>query len=935
VSGSHGGGDCLSENEALGFAHGFLDAEARLRVESHIDVCDGCRRLVSELARDKRSDPGIPDLDRGLFSGQRVGRFVVGEHVGSGAMGAVYAAYDPELDRKVALKVLRSDGNDEAARARWLTEARAMARLSHPGVVPIHDVETIGGAIVLAMELVDGQNARHWLDECRPTWRQAVEILAQAGRGLAAAHRAGIVHRDVKPANILIGRDGRARISDFGLAHAGARDAEPAGSSPALPGVTRTGEVLGTPAYMSPEQHRGERADARSDQFSFCVVLYEAVYGERPFAPVDQVPGFRLEDLAAAVTAGNVRPPPRGSRVPGWLRGILLRGLAADVAARWTSMDTMLDALAEAPRRGRRRWALAAGTVAAAAMVVAWRVAQPPACGDGPDLLDRTWSPAARAAAIARIAEVGAYGRSLAPRLSSALEEHRARWLSGYRDACVAHRSGAQSSALLDRRMACLERGRAALAATAELIGAAEAGTLSNTIVAVRALPDPASCGDIAALLASVPPPAPELAPRVAAVTALLERGGVLLRAGRSADAWLVAVGAVASARALGYRPLLARALLLEGRAAMELDERGRAGPSLAEASALAIEVGDDALAVEAWARRAWAEGTGGKPPDEALAGRELIEALAKRSPGAAFSRALLYNNLGAIAFSRGRRDEARAWHERAAAESVDVNGPDAIEVINFRGNAASAEDDPARRDALLAEAESALAKLLGPDHPQTLSIRVRRANWIPGLAAARDLLGPACDSYESFHQALLTAPALECWTELGFVADELGDRDAALAWVERAAAVPRSSNSVEALGYLELWRGDAPAARERFRAALGPVAPRSGEALWTTFVRGRFSLGLGRALRQTGDSEAARQALETAVADLEQVMRAQPASVVRRRLARARAALALVLVAAGDAGAAATARAAAEELRAEGGRSVEIVELERAASGH
>ncbi|HTE51502.1 MAG TPA: protein kinase, partial [Kofleriaceae bacterium] len=913
---------CLSEEEAVAYVQSRLADDARARVEGHIDGCAGCRWLVSELARgsgdstgagdpagaagDARSAGWTPSAadpdDDVLRRGQRAGRFVIGRRLGSGGMGVVHAAYDPELDREVALKVLRPGAADDPdARARLLAEARAMARLSHRGVVPIYEVGTVDQSVVLAMEMVDGQDALKWLEETRPPWQRAVAVLSQAGRGLAAAHAAGIVHRDVKPSNILVDRDGGARITDFGLARAAPRDGggpddETPAREPAAPlGLTRTGAIVGTPAYMAPERHLGLPGDVRSDQFSFCVLLYEAVYRERPFFPPDPGPTFALEDLAAEVTAGRVRPPPKRSRVPGWLRRMLLRGLSVDPAARWPSVAALLDALAAAPRRRRRRW-LVAGAIAsvlalgAAALSVSRRAE---VCTGAAALLEETWTPAARAAALARIAGLGAYGRALAPRLEHELDGHAARWVAGHRDACRAHERGEQSDDLLDRRMACLERSRAALVGVAGVLGAVDPRTVPGTILAARSLPDPSACSDAGALLASVRPPAAEIAGRAAGIDATLERALVELGAGRAAQARTIGVAAVTAARALGYRPLVARALLVEGRAAMDLDDRARAGPALAEATAVGIEVGDDALAVEAWARRAWAEGTGGQDPDRALAGLDLIEAMAARSRSS-FARALLHNNLGAVAFSRGRRDEARAWHERALSEARGVTGPNAVEMVNVRANAASAIDDPARRDALLAEVESELDRLLGADHPQTLSLRLRRAMWIPELAAARELLGSTCAAYERFHHALAAAAVIECWGELGYVDEELGDHEGAVAAMTRAADLPveASAVSAEVNGYARLWRGDARAAVDELARVVAALPRQDSEPLWTTFERGKLAVALGRARLSAGDPRGARVALEQAVADLDRVRRAQPAAIVERRLARAHAEL-------------------------------------------
>ncbi|MCU1281702.1 MAG: Serine/threonine kinase, partial [bacterium] len=244
-----------------------------------------------------------------------LGRYVVLERLGSGGMGVVYSAYDPELDRKVAIKVLRPDSQIDQSRLR--REAQAMARLQHPNVIAVYDVGMFHGRVFVAMELAEGTTLADWIDERPRSWREIVERLSQAGRGLAAAHAVGLVHRDFKLGNVLVGADGRTRVGDFGLARAlAAHDELAAPTDAALPTslspplhepLTRSGALLGTPSYMSPEQLQKRPADARSDQFSFCVALYRALYGTRPFT------GDDFAEIADAVTNGRLAPPPKDS----------------------------------------------------------------------------------------------------------------------------------------------------------------------------------------------------------------------------------------------------------------------------------------------------------------------------------------------------------------------------------------------------------------------------------------------------------------------------------------------------------------------------------------------------------------------------------------------------------------------------------------------
>jgi formylglycine-generating enzyme required for sulfatase activity len=301
-----------------------------------------------------------------LTAGARVGRYLILGRVGSGAMGVVYGAYDPELDRRIALKLLNGEarGHDLAARARLLREAKAMARVEHPNVIAVHDVGVFEERVFLAMEFLAGGTLREWLEDGPRGWREVLAAFLDAGRGLAAAHAAGLVHRDFKPENVLLDKDGRPRVVDFGLAREAAPpdDGKPVASVasyvtavPALAAanpletLTRTGAVMGTPAYMAPEQFLGEPTDARTDQFSFCVALHEALYGERPFA------GDSVLSLLRNVMDGTLQPLAAERDVPAWIRRVLARGLAAERSERWPSMAALIAALEDDPRVRQRR----------------------------------------------------------------------------------------------------------------------------------------------------------------------------------------------------------------------------------------------------------------------------------------------------------------------------------------------------------------------------------------------------------------------------------------------------------------------------------------------------------------------------------------------------------------------------------------------------
>jgi serine/threonine protein kinase/formylglycine-generating enzyme required for sulfatase activity len=325
-------------------------------------------------------DHGEPELEDDvdvLPVGAKVGRYLVVERLGAGAMGVVYAAYDPKLDRKVALKLLRpgTGRGDQARRtARLEREAQAVAKLSHPNVVGIFDVLVHDEGVILAMEFLGGGTLRDWLAAKKRSWREIVALFIEVGKGLAAAHAAGQIHRDFKPDNVLLDKNGVPKVADFGLVRSSLTDSttdarnlddEEVASAQGFPPhssgahLTRTGTLAGTPAYMAPEQFLNKPLDARTDQFSFCVALHEALYGERPF------PGDTMVTLGDAVTRGRVRMPPKGTAVPGWVHTCVLRGLSVNPADRFAGLAELVTALQTDPlARRNRRLAVAAGMIA-------------------------------------------------------------------------------------------------------------------------------------------------------------------------------------------------------------------------------------------------------------------------------------------------------------------------------------------------------------------------------------------------------------------------------------------------------------------------------------------------------------------------------------------------------------------------------------------
>ena len=501
---SHSPG-CPDGNTIGALVDGKLDDEAGARIAEHLDGCVRCQDLVAFAIRAAGSiapDPaaaGSAPVER--TSGHAIGRYRVVERIAGGAMGVVYRAIDPTLDRPVAVKVVRDQ--TAASRARLEQEARLAAKLAHPNVVTIYDAGAVDeDEVFVAMEYVEGETLAEWM-RTRRSPREVLGVFLQAARGLAAAHAAGLVHRDFKPQNVLVGKDGRVRVADFGLARRSGDLTAPALASGTPPStdsqasVTRPGAIIGSPRYMAPEQHRGQIADASSDQFAFCVALYEAVYGARPFR------GDTLEELAAEVIAGRVTAPPRGARAPAWLRDAILRGLGTDRARRFASMDALATALA----RGRaRRWVRGTVAIAAAAAVLAlagWQVhahRKLAACRDaGAEV--RAILDDGEAASLQRAFEAtGApFAASSAQRTVAVLRRYTGTLADAVEGACRVD----EPAALADARGKCLAGHVAALRAVVRSLEHPDAGAVHRAIENAWSAIDRTPCSDDTVLLAS------------------------------------------------------------------------------------------------------------------------------------------------------------------------------------------------------------------------------------------------------------------------------------------------------------------------------------------------------------------------------------------------------------------------------------------------
>jgi tRNA A-37 threonylcarbamoyl transferase component Bud32 len=636
---------CLDEQTVVAFVSGALVGAKLAEAERHLLGCPDCATLVALAAPTTGArrintlewagappneaapapaaappaattaaapawgaEPTTAIIDFSSVDGHRpgamVGRYRLLQLVGRGGMGEVYAAHDPELDRKIAIKVMRGDTYpDDVEAARMMREAQSIARLSHPNLVTVYDVGTANGRVFVAMELIEGDTVAVWLDKKRRPRNEILRVFCLAGRGLAAAHRAGIIHRDFKPQNVMVTADGAVRVMDFGLAAL-----RQTLHGPKARRITRIGSILGTPLYMSPEQLCGQTVDPRADQFSFCVALYEALYGERPFA------GDNFAELRTAVLEGIPRPAPLSSRVPARVRAILLRGLSVVAGKRFPDMEALLRALEQTTttrRFGVARMlgigAVAGGITFGLAFGVGWQLrgTRSPKCANLPERMSTTWPTAAdapRRAAI-RAAFLAANvpdARERFERTSQSLDTYANAWAGMYRQNCEAADTGAgDASEVLALRAGCLDQRARELGALADEFAHADARVVRKAVAATLALPALDSCADVRALKSAALPRDEALRARVQSLRGRLATSWAMAAAGRDWQALKPMGALVDEARATGHEPLLAEALLIYARARSPFDPEG-AEPLYEEAFKRGEAIHNDALAAEA-----------------------------------------------------------------------------------------------------------------------------------------------------------------------------------------------------------------------------------------------------------------------------------------------------------------------------------------------
>jgi tetratricopeptide (TPR) repeat protein len=866
---------------------------------AHVDGCDRCARLMSETAAFRATADaaanGAGDVTSGASTSGastsgadaaagapahtgNFGRYRIERVLGMGGMGVVFAAHDPELDRRVAIKLLQPRARTPVAtlRTRLMREAQAMARLSHPNVVGVHEVGTFGEQVFVVMELVEGMTLAGWLRQRDRPWREVLDAFLAAGAGLEAAHQAGIVHRDFKPDNVLVSAApagstslGRIRVTDFGLARrledTGEGPSLQSGGSPALDAtVTQEGRLVGTPAYMAPEQMRSEGVDARSDVFSFSVALYEGLFGVRPYA------GRTLREVQAAIEAERIARPAR-TNVPGWIERAVVRGLRTRPEARWATMSELLQALRADPSRRRRRLALVGVVVAACValtLVVRHQLRQQSQlCRGAERSLGGIWD-APRKEALHKAAL--ATGLPSAERawtaVAQALDGYTRDWAAQHRSACEATRlRGEQSEAVLDERMQCLGDRLQAVRALGDVLLSADGAVLDHALDATLALPPVADCANLSSVRAHAGPGDPVLRAAVDREKARLADGNMLSSVGRHREALAVAEALAGADATRSFAPLEADVLALQGSELEKLARLDEAVPVLHRAAEAAVRGKNDAAAVLAWLTLGKIAGDDLEHPDEGLRWTGLGEAMIARlgSPPDLELKRLLTD--GAIYDTNHRSEELGEMARRALALAQSMRPPNPIQLARAFDGMSAALAEEGHADESLADEQRA--------------VQLLEANGAGEGAMAANFLGNAAITAANAHRyadaerfarralALFDrldpdAPgALGALVFLGEALINLHRLDEAQAVLERAQPLAERhardvararSQVIWHLGEIELERGHAAVAVAAIERALGDAGMDATDRPYMQF-------DLARALWAKGDKARAR----------------------------------------------------------------------------
>lgn len=763
-----------------------------------------------------------------------------------------------------------------------------MARVSHPNIVPIFDVGVWGDQVFLAMELVDGGTLHSWLTEAERPWREVLERFVAAGQGLHAAHAAGLVHRDFKPANVLLSSTGRAYVTDFGLA----RQVGVSEKDEPLPeearqlsrhmldtAITQVGMVMGTPIYMAPEQLMDTALDARADQFSFCASLYWALYRQRAFDPkrMDDLVRSWLKQKAMGQPVMHphlrelIQDPPRDVKVPLWVRQAMMRGLALDPATRFPSMKELLEALSQDQRRTRwRRWAMAAGAVGVGLAVIAGGMYQrSQVCTGAGARMDEVWGPATRQKMEAAFAATGRPSAAeTALRAAQVLEEYAVAWKRQSTEACEATRvRGTQPEELLARRLVCLERRRKDMRATVELLAGADAALVDKAVDAVHTLPRLQECEDVESLAEQQGLPTdPARRAEIERLEGQLAEVRARVDAGRYPAAQEAAHQLEAPVLATGYLPLMAELHFHLGWLQEQLGDSPAAARLLAQAASNAEAGRADRLKASILNKLIFVE-DGQEHFAQAAAWGELAEATIRRIGGDPLLEADVRVNQANSAMAQDLYPEARTLLEQARTiqeRTLAPGHPKRARTTFLLGRVLQRMGEHARAEELLEEALRQTEASVGALHPDMarrhylLAWALReRKEYTRAVEHGRAAVAICKASLGS--QSLVCA---EIQDELGVSLLGLGHPDEALQVYQEALATKLQMLPAgdEELQYSYDGVGQALLALGRTREAIEPLRQAVSVTAAPASNRADSRFALARVLWLTGNYKEARR---------------------------------------------------------------------------
>ncbi len=777
-------------------------------VDEPTELAKGSHRRPDELALADAptlasEGGGQGQAHRAVREGERLGRLEIGKTLGEGAFGIVVAAYDPELKRRLAVKILKPDvfgsAGGKEAQARLLREARAMARVDHANVVSVHDIGMLDGQVFIAMQFVEG-NLRTWLAEETRSWSAIVECFVQAGQGLAAAHAVGLVHRDIKPDNVLVSKNGEVRVADFGLVsisnlaeRAASTEFETAPQSSDNLDITRAGALMGTALYMAPEQHLGKEATPASDQFAFCVALYWALYQRQPFEGKD------YKSLRAEVLAGHLKPPPTTASAPRWLYAILRKGMAVDPAQRHASMPALLSLLQRDRAGQRRKWLAVGGAITLGAALAAYGLQSSAAnnpCQRQADKLAGIWDAAARQRLEATFASKSRAGRFAL--LAQSVDGYAQDWVSVRTRVCEAtHLFGEQSDQMLDQRMLCLDQRLNYLREFLGHVAQAQRVEILDTALTVASdLPALEAC--TSQLLSSSPVAMPDDRAQQASIASLetsIDAAQALFDLGQQAASESLLRDKLELGA--GYAPSLAKANLLLGKARADLGHLEEAEAALQAAIEQGTTAADDLLVARAWLALMHLYGVERENYSEAHRMGELARLSLLRGQAGAFEMASIDKAFATILLREGKTAEAIARLREALPRYQEhASKPELARLLASLGEAMAADFKQAEAVDYYRLALAHIESSLGKDHPENLyvlnnlAVVLKDMGDIEGARAALDQSLHAIESnYGPENRDLVTV-----LINLGNIVRRQGDMAEAKKIFERAIRVGQVS---------------------------------------------------------------------------------------------------------------------------------------------